>query len=205
MPSVKIKETEVFTFEELSECAKEKARDWYKEGNLSYEWWDSVYEMAETAAKLLGIDIDRKTRSSSQPAIWFSGFYCQSDYCAIEADYHYRKGSVKAIKAEFPADTELQAIAKGLQDVQKRNFYKLGARMSQTFRNNQSVDVWHSGDNYRDIGEDEELLADILKDFSHWVFSALEKEYDFLMSDEHVDESILCNEYQFTEDGEIYF
>ena len=205
MPSVMIKETEVFTFEELSDSAKEKARDWYREGNLSFDWWGGVYETAETAAKLLGIDIDRKTRNSSQPAIWFSGFYCQSDYCAIEANYHYQKGSVKAIKAEFPNDTELQAITKGLQDVQKRNFYKLGARMSQTFRNNQSVDVWHCEDNYRDIGEDEELLADILKDFSYWVFSALEKEYEYLNSDECIDDGILANEYQFTEDGEIYF
>lgn len=205
MPSVMIKETEIFTFDELSDSAKEKARDWYREGNLSCEWWDSVYEMAETAAKLLGIEIDRKSRSSSQPAIWFSGFYCQSDYCAIEADYHYQKGSVKAIKAEFPNDTELQAIAKGLQDVQKRNFYKLGARMSQTFRNNQSVDVWHCDDNYQDIGEDEEILADILKDFSHWVFRSLEKEYEYLNSDSFVDEGIAANEYQFTEDGEVYF
>lgn len=205
MPSVMIKETQVFAFSELSDSAKEKARNWWKSQGLEHEWWGSVYEMAETAAKLLGIDIDRKTRSSSQPAIWFSGFYCQSDFCAIEADYRYQKGSVKTIKAEFPTDTELQAIAKGLQDVQKRSFYKLGARMSQTFRNNQSVDVWHSDDNYRNIGEDEELLADILKDFSHWVFCALEKEYEYLNSDECIDEGILANEYQFTENGEIYF
>ncbi len=38
---------EVFEFDELSDAAKDKARAWYAEFALDYEWWDSVYEDAE--------------------------------------------------------------------------------------------------------------------------------------------------------------
>jgi hypothetical protein len=205
MPSVMIKETEVFTFDELSDSAKEKARDWYREGNLSFDWWESVYEMADTAGKLLGIDIDRKGRNSSQPAIWFSGFYHQGSFCYIEADYKHAKGAVKAIKQEFPQDSDLHSIAERLQAEQKPCFYKLGARMESQYRNGQSVEVFHTEELYKDIGKQEEELRDILRDFSSWIYSALEKEYEYLNSDSFIDEGIAANEYQFTEDGEIYF
>ena len=38
----------VFQFSELSERAKERARDWFRQGALDYEWWDSVFEDAKT-------------------------------------------------------------------------------------------------------------------------------------------------------------
>jgi hypothetical protein len=205
MPSVMIKETEVFTFSELSDSAKEKARDWYREGNLSFDWWGSVYEMAETAGKLLGIDTDRKGCNSSQPAIWFSGFYHQGSFCYIEADYRYTKGAVKAIKQEFPQDKDLHSIAERLQAEQKPCFYKLGARMDCQYRNGQGVDVFHTEERYRDIGDAEEEIRGILREFSSWIYSKLEQEYEWMNSDEQVEDAILCNDYQFTEDGEIYF
>jgi hypothetical protein len=36
-PMPRIMETKVFKFEELSDKAKEKARDWYREGVLDHE------------------------------------------------------------------------------------------------------------------------------------------------------------------------
>jgi site-specific recombinase XerC len=47
----------------------------------------------------------------------------------------------------------------------------------------------------------------IEKEFEHAILqdylSMLKKEYEWLMSDEQVDESIIGNQYEFTEDGEI--
>ena len=39
---MKTVETNVFTFDELTDRAKEKARAWYREGALDYEWYDSI-------------------------------------------------------------------------------------------------------------------------------------------------------------------
>jgi hypothetical protein len=45
---MRIKETKVFTFDELSDSAKEKARDWYRQSPLdSQDAWDQIREDAE--------------------------------------------------------------------------------------------------------------------------------------------------------------
>lgn len=49
-----------YKFEELKDRAKERARDWYRQGALDYEWWESVYEdAANIGLKLTGFDISR--------------------------------------------------------------------------------------------------------------------------------------------------
>ena len=53
-------EVTVFKFNELDDKAKEKAREWYREGALNYDWWDSVYEDAERIAEILGIELKHR-------------------------------------------------------------------------------------------------------------------------------------------------
>lgn len=49
----------VYSFEELSEEAQEKAIDKFRFANVDYEWWESVYEMSqEIGIKIKGFDID---------------------------------------------------------------------------------------------------------------------------------------------------
>ena len=36
--------TTVYEFHELSDKAKEKARDWYRKASSNDEWWECVYE-----------------------------------------------------------------------------------------------------------------------------------------------------------------
>jgi hypothetical protein len=51
---------EVFRFDELSNRAKETARDAFREHNLDYEWWESTYEdAANIGLKLTGFDLGR--------------------------------------------------------------------------------------------------------------------------------------------------
>lgn len=40
--------TKVYTFDELEDSAKEKARDWFKGDGLDYDWWDFTYADADT-------------------------------------------------------------------------------------------------------------------------------------------------------------
>ena len=62
-------EVEIYQYEELSESAQQKAREWYIEG-MDYEWWEGVYESAKEGGYEKGFCID---------TINFSGFYCQGD------------------------------------------------------------------------------------------------------------------------------
>jgi len=190
-----------YTYDELSEAAKETARDWYRQGALDYEWYDSVYYDADQIAKILGIEIDRRGKYS--PAIYFTGFYSQGDGACFEGSYSYAKGAHKRIREYAPLDDELHRIADRLFDIQRRNFFQLSANVSHSGRYYHefctSIHVFHGSD-WADADTAEDL-ADILRDFMRWIYSRLEAEHDFLMSDETVEESIRANEYLFDEDG----
>lgn len=52
-----------YKFEELSPKAKERARDWFRESALDYDWWDSTYEdAASIGLKITGFDLGRGGR-----------------------------------------------------------------------------------------------------------------------------------------------
>lgn len=88
-----------YTFEELSEKAQEKARDWYR--TAMYEFGDyedaaeAVIEDAKAIGEILGIQIDR---------VYYSVSYSQGDGACFEGTYQYQKGSVKEIKSYAPLD-----------------------------------------------------------------------------------------------------
>jgi hypothetical protein len=47
----------------------------------------------------------------------------------------------------------------------------------------------------------EEVVIEALRDLARWLYRQLEREYEYLTSDEAVDESIVANEYTFTAAG----
>ncbi len=64
---MRIIETKVYTFDELNDKAKEKARDWYRKGALDYDWWDSTYEDAERVGlKITSFDLGRSERITGE-------------------------------------------------------------------------------------------------------------------------------------------
>lgn len=50
----------------------------------------------------------------------------------------------------------------------------------------------------------EEAVAEALRDLARWLYRQLEREYDYLSSDEVVDETIITNGYTFTEAGQRF-
>jgi len=47
----------------------------------------------------------------------------------------------------------------------------------------------------------EDVVTEALRDLARWLYRQLEREYDYLSSDEMVDETIFANGYTFTEIG----
>ncbi|HEY0749560.1 MAG TPA: hypothetical protein VGD26_00315, partial [Chitinophagaceae bacterium] len=150
----------LFQFDELSDKAKEVARDWYREGlymdNFEFE---CVIEEAKTIAAMMGIEIDK---------VYWSGFSSQGDGACFEGSYAYKKGSVKAVKDHAPQDEKLHAIASALQEVQKKNFYKVAAKVKQVGRYNHSgcadIMAYNIDDGYKEVINEEEL-EDALRSF----------------------------------------
>jgi hypothetical protein len=50
----------------------------------------------------------------------------------------------------------------------------------------------------------EDNITDGLRDFMREIYSNLRSEYDYLQSDEAVDDAIIANEWEFLESGDIY-
>lgn len=185
----------IFQFDELTEQAKEKARQWYRDASAQDEWWDFVVEDAGTIAALMGWPIDN---------LYFSGFWSQGDGACFVGRMGYAKGCAKAVKSYAPKDTELQRIAAEWQALQARHFYKLSAVVTKTdhrysHENTVGFDVYRDGEW---AGADlESAVIEIGRDFMQWAYRQLEKEYEWLNADEQVDDNIRANEYEFDENG----
>lgn len=189
---------ETFKFVELSEEAQENALDANRDWNTyGAEWWDGVYDDAKEIGKILGITIEK---------IYFSGFCSQGDGACFEGEYGYAKGARKAIREYAPKDEELHSIADTLQEIQRPCFYGLYAYVTHVSH------YQHSGCTAIDVREDEygfeDLpsgdLAQCLREFMDWIYQALERECEYLESDEVVKESLIANEVEFTADGKNY-
>lgn len=205
-------EKTVFQFDELSEAAKQKALEWYRQASQGDNYYqESVYEDAAAIGDILGIDLNQKRvplmngSHRYDPCIYYSGFWSQGDGACFEGQYSYKKGALKAIRAYAPKDAELHRIAKGLQDVQKRHFYSLVASCKHRGRYYHSgcmnVDVSDNRGSYRDIGDAEAAITQLMRDFADWIYKQLENAYEWENADEQVVENIRANEYEFDENG----
>jgi hypothetical protein len=96
--TMRIKETKVYQFDELTEKAKEKALEELYDINVDYDWWEGVYEDAkEIGLKLTGFDIDR-------------GSYCKGE---LIDDLH---SVILAIIRNHGKETETYKTAKEFED-----------------------------------------------------------------------------------------
>ncbi len=66
-----------------------------------------------------------------------------------------------------------------------------------------SLDVEYGRNSWRDIGDAEGEIRQLMRDLADWLYRSLESSYEFAMSDESVDDCIMCNEYEFDENGHI--
>lgn len=209
------KEYTIYQFDELSDSAKETARQWYRDAAQGDNYFaESVIEDAATIADLLGIDLRQSQvklmggGTRMEPTIYWSGFWSQGDGACFEGSYSYCKGSVAKVREHAPEDKELHAIADGLAEIQRKYWYKLYAKVTHRGHYQHEmcteidVDADQVGDRYQDVtAEDAETVRELLRDFMRWIYRSLEKEWEYQNSDEVVDETIRANEYTFDEDG----
>lgn len=204
MPVTRTIEVTEYTYEDLSDTAKEKALSDYCANGLDYDWWDSVYDDFMSICEIIGIDI---SGTKSRPAIWFSGFWSQGGGACFEGSYYYRKGATKKIAEYAPNDKELNRIVSTMQAIQRKYFYQLTASIVHRGHYHHSgtmqVIVEHAEYPYRDIGDAEEELTQCLRDLADWLYSKLESEYEYLTSEESFRESCEANEWRFDEEGRL--
>lgn len=208
----KVVETTVYQLDELSDTAKEKARAWYREGGFDHDWFEFVYEDFQSIAEILGLRL--KTRAvrlygggiRQELYIWFRGFWSQGDGTCFDTFYSYRKEAARRIRDHAPQDTELHRIADALQAIQRRNFYQLRAEASHRghyyHEYSTAISVERDSPTRQDMSADaENAVSEVVRDLARWLYRQLEREYESQTSNEAVDESIIANDYIFTDIG----
>ena len=143
----------IYKYDELSNTAKAKAREWYCQGALDYNWWEFVYETFD----YLGIKITS-----------------------------FDLGNSKGITGRTLSQVSLYDVAK--------NIVKEYAEGPLREIADEYLEAW---------GINEDSADDV--NFKHMVLqealAMLQREHDYLLSEEQVEESIRANEYEFTVDG----
>lgn len=188
--------TKVYSFEELDAVAKEKARDWYRQADVGWDWYQLTLDDAKDCAKLFGLQIDD---------IYFE-LHIQGAGARFVGRYAYEKGGLAAVIKDRPEDEELHRIVRELQAIQSRNFYSLTASI-KCGRDNMRVEVEDQRHNYgwlSDGNTAEKEIRDCMRDFAAWIYKRLDDKWEYLNSDEVVDESIIASEYEFTESGKRF-
>lgn len=207
--------TTVYQFSELSDEAKEKARDWYREASAGDSFYaEFIIDDLAAIAALMGIELDNRTvqtvggKTLYKPAVYWSGFCSQGDGARFEARLSYRKGATAAVKAYAPKDKELQRIATAWTKAQRPHGFKIVGKVKHRghyyheFSTEFEFEHSELGYDYDKLdAAAEEALIEPVRDLMRWTYRALEKEDEYQSSDEVIDETMEANEYTFTESG----
>jgi hypothetical protein len=192
-------EIQAFSYSELSPRAQEKVRGWW----LSVHEPDNYYliKKIKNAANLLGIEIDSQ---GNRDSIFWQASHCQGDGASFDGNYRYRKGSVEAIKKEYPDDKYLICIAKSLQFAQRRAFYSLNAKIKSNRHNEVCVEVSDDKDHNKEIDNELEIIINFsMQDFATWIHRLVLHQYDFEFSKDNMICCFYINEYRFDKNGRI--
>ena len=173
---MRIKETKLFHFSELSDEAKETAIQECSEFNVTHDWWDCTYEDAKNVKlQITSFDLDRNR-------------HCEGDFIEYASD------TAEKILAEHGKDCETFQTA--------TNFIAESAGLLETIPEKLDDEGYDDNEYDREQAQDEldeEFLKSILEDYS----IMLQKECEYLQSEEAIIETIEANEYEFTEDGQL--
>lgn len=192
-------EKTIFAYSELSESAKERARDWWFESyDVDADW---IIGEVKQAAEMLGISLEKRGKDFS--VFWRAG-HCQSDGASFAGSYSYAKGALPKIRAEYPKDETLQQIAADLQEAQRRAFWALSATVTSRRDTSISVDVSDGRTRYGDTTPElEAAVSEAMRDFQQWIYRLAIDTHDGETSEEAIADHMAANEYRFDEHGRI--
>lgn len=189
-------EQAVFKYDELDDAAKATAREWFREAGADEQWWsESTIEDAKQIGPLLGFDVDN---------IYFSGFWSQGDGACFEGTYRYKADAVEALKGYAPQDKVLLGIAEALVSGCKDIDYAQIKHRGHYYHENSmdvSVDYREGLPEDADVSGQYDVLNECVSGFAKWIYRRLEEEYEYINSDEQVEEAIRANEYDFDAEG----
>jgi hypothetical protein len=200
--------TKLYQYAELSDRAKEKARQWWLDCRDSSDFDFVLDDFADVAA-LLGISLGSyKVRTVGgkeydKPALYWSLAYCQDDGAGFEGSYSYKADAPEAIREHAPKDERLHRIADRLHALQAQHGNTLEARITTGRSVYVSVELTSPDDGDHSTDAEKELRAH-MRDLGDWLYEQLRAGDEYQCSEDQIAEAMESNGYEFTEDGAWY-
>lgn len=187
---MKTKTITLYGFNELSDKAKERARNWWLEGLTDFQWYELTVEHWQGVCEAFGVN---------DPAIAFRGFWSQGDGASFTGIFHPE--SVAESLADVCRDDAVIALHARLRALQHPEDYSAKVYLSSgmyVFSGMMECEDRETGGN----GQHERELRAIFRALADIIYRDLEEEYNHISSDESVDEVIIGSDYYFHESGE---
>ena len=195
---MRIIETTVYKFSELSPEAKEKAIESFRYINVEdTEWYvftfEGWYELLESYGFIA-------------PEIYFSGFWSQGDGACFDARIDIKRAFKEYVTEQLLAHNPVKHkkwIFDYIDNYCSVSIKKINYHYSH--ENTRRID--YSLDDYPHINKSAENFFQWLESRRHdlccKIYKSLEENYNYLTSDEAVIESIEANDYEFTSEGKM--
>jgi len=192
-------ETIVYKFEELTDELKEKVLAKYWDIIVDYDWWDYTYEDAKTLGEKMGFQIDK---------INFSGFCSQGDGACFFGTFKPIADCLAAITDDTTHDSTLSDIARDLTKLILSHGVDWSAKFTTHGRYSHSGTMRVELDAPDDMSQEEftaleKGILQTAREFADWIYSRLEKEYDYLTSATASADFLIANDYEFNGCGEM--
>jgi len=168
----------VYKFDELSKRIQQLAIEKLYGINVDYAWWGTTYEDAKTIGlEIESFELDRNRHCSG--GIMYSG----NETSNLILENHGEKCQTTALAIGFRSrwDNLVSEFSDGVKtdEVTEENEQEFDEKADEL---------------------EKEFENDLLSEYAN----ILQKESEYLMSEEAIIESIKANDYDFTDDGEIY-
>ena len=198
MPKQRTTVIDMYQFDELDDCAKERARDWYR-GCTESDDFDYTLDDCAEALKALGFRLGN--RYNKRTIYWGTN----PIDAAFDATWSAQRFAPDKLLADRPTDKELHRITAELATVARAYPNAHGSCTRGRNRNQTAEFDANVEDCEREAEESAQGTADTFRtavtDLAHWVATTINAEYEYQYSAECVDESIRCNEYEFDING----
>ena len=166
-----------YSFDELSDEAKEEAVDGLMDINIDHDWWNCTYEDAKTIGITIdGFDIDRHEMGGSLDE---DGQTVANNILKEHGETCDTYIDAKSFLADYATLVAKYSDGVNIEQVTEDNEYEF------------DIEIDELEDDFKRT-----LLVDYL--------SMISKEYDYLTEEDTIIETIKLNDYEFTIDGKQY-
>jgi len=190
----------LFKFEELTEELQQKVIEKNRDINTDFDWHESIFEyFKEDNEKYFDIK-----------NIYFTGFWSQGDGAMFEYSGINENLLNEAIESlNLPKwkkqilSTQICISGKG---VQRGHYYHENSCDHTIYIEDNNNGYYQNIYDLIDLysSDIEDFIITKYKDICQDLYKNLENEHDYLQSDEVIKETLICNDYDFTEEGDIY-